>query len=171
MARVFEEIGRGHDPRHTGTSKSDYRRAGAVASLVLHPQLTISDKNPDSTLAEACATWIPLSEVSSEIEQWLSLATGSAEALDSLVSYLRTLPEAEQVDPGLRWVDRIIAGDYRRFSNQSWHAATWLSELRVSIHTDEALRLFRAFVDGFANAGDNRFVAIQRAEEEGPSAS
>jgi hypothetical protein len=170
MATVFEEIDRGRDPRRTGTSKSNYRRPDAIASLILHPQLTISDKDPDATLTEACSSWIPLSGISAGIEQWLSMATGSAEALDSLVSYLRTLPEAEQIDPGLGWIGRIIAGNYGRFSNQSWHLATWLSELRASVRGDEAVRIFRSVVDGLATAGDDRFVAIQRAEEDGPPA-
>ena len=168
MATVFEEIDGGRDPRRTGTSKSNYRRPDAIASLILHPQLTISDKNPDATLTEACGSWIPLSEIRAETEQWLSMATGSTEALDSLVSYLRTLPETEQIDPGLGWIDRIIAGNYGQFSNQSWHLPTWLSELRAGVLGDEAVRIFRSIVDGLATAGDDRFVAIQRAEEDGP---
>jgi hypothetical protein len=169
MAHVFEEIGRGRDPRRTGTRKSDYRRADAIAALILRPQLKISDSDPDSTLTSACAAWIPLTAVRPEIEQWLALATGSSEALDSLVSYLRTLPAAQQIDPGLNWVDHIIAGRYSGFSSQTWHLPRWLSELRGVIPREGApLRLFRNIVDGFANAGDNRFVAIQQAEEQGP---
>lgn len=80
----------------------------------------------------------------------------------------RPQPEAEQIDPGLGWIGRIIAGNYGRFSNQSWHLATWLSELRASVRGDEAVRIFRSVVDGLATAGDDRFVAIQRAEEDGP---
>jgi len=93
------------------------------------------------------------------------------EALDSIVSYLRTLPPDQQVDPGLTWVDGIVAGRYDRFSGQTWHLATWLSELRGAVpKSGEPLRQFRSIVDGLASAGDDRFVAIQRAEE-GPEAN
>jgi hypothetical protein len=171
MASVLEEIGKGRDPRRTGTNKSDFRRSDAFGALVLHPQLRISDKDPDTTLTEACANWIALGAVRSEVEQWLPLATGSVEALDSIVSYVRTLPSEQQVDPGLTWVDSIIRGRYDRFSGQTWHLATWLSELRGAVpESGEPLRQLRSIVDGFAKAGDDRFVAIQRAEE-GPEAS
>ena len=44
--------------------------------------------------------------------------------------------------------------------------APWLTEIRGHVHEDDATRLFRSVVDGFANAGDYRFVAIQKVEEE-----
>ena len=170
MISVLDEVGKGRDPRRTGTNKSDFRRSDAFGSLVLHPQLQISDKDPDATLTEACANWISLGAVRSGVEQWLPLATGSVEALDSIVSYLRTLPPEQQVEPGLTWVDSIIAGRYDPFSGQTWHLATWLSELRSAVpNSGQPVRQFRSIVDGFANAGDGRFVAIQRAEE-GPEA-
>lgn len=59
--------------------------------------------------------------VQREIERLLSLAIGSTEALDSLVSYLRTLPKRKRSIPGLNRIDDIISGNYRRFSNQNWH--------------------------------------------------
>jgi hypothetical protein len=171
MASVLDEIGKGRDPRRTGTDKSDFRRSDAFGALVLYPQLQISDKDPDTTLTEAGENWIVLGAVRSEVEQWLPLATGSVEALDSIVSYLRTLPREQQIDPGLAWVDSIIAARYDRFSGRTWHLATWLSELRGAVpKSGEPLRKFRSIVDGFAKAGDDRFVAIQRAEE-GPDMS
>jgi len=171
MASVLDEIGQGRDPRRTGTNKSELRRSDAFGALVLHPQLQISDTDPDTTLTEASANWISLGAVRSEVEQWLPLATGSVEALDSIVSYLRTLPPGQQVEPGLDWVVSIVADRYDRFSGQTWHLATWLSELRSAVpNSGEPVRLFRSIVDGFVNAGDDRFVAIQRAEE-GPEAN
>jgi hypothetical protein len=148
-------------------SKGAFRRPHAVGALVLRPQLRMSDSDPDTTLAEAAAHWVPLEQVRSIIEAWIPLATGSVEALDDLVGYLRTLPFGEQVDPGLTWVSTIVSNDYERLAGRTFFAATWLMELRRHVHSEEALRILRRLVDGFVNAGDDRFVEIQRAEEDG----
>jgi len=167
MRTVFEEIEQGHDPRQTGTDKSDFRRADAVAALVLHPQMRLTDTDPNATMEEAESHWILLDSVRSEIEIWLELGKGMREALDDLVGYLRTLPPEQQVNPGLSWVKAIVAGESLRFANRTFRAASWLKDLRPFVAAAEDLHSFRELVDGLAAAGDSRFVSIQLADERG----
>jgi hypothetical protein len=163
---VIGELARDRILGRAKPSKGAYRRSDAMAALVLRPQLMISDSDADETLTEADAHWIPLKRMRSTIEEWLPLVTGSVEALDNLLCYLGTLPCDEQIDPGLTWVAEIVSGDYGRFAGRTFRAPRWLTEIRGHVHEDDATRLFRSVVDGFANAGDYRFVAIQKVEEE-----
>ena len=164
---VLDQIGCGRDPRRTGARRSAYRRPYAMGALVLRPQLKISDNDPDATLAGASSDWAPLGTVRPTIEEWLPLVVGSPEALDDLIGYLRTLTYEEQVDPGLTWVTTIISGDHNRFAGRSFFVAAWLSDVRVHVQDEAALQLFRGIIDGLVNAGDDRLVPVQRAEEDG----
>ena len=163
---VIGELARGRVLGRAKPSKGAFRRSDAMAALVLRPQLMISDPDPDGTLTEAAAHWLPLANMRSTIEEWLPMVSGSVEALDSLLGYLGTLPYDKQIDPGLTWVTEIVSEDYGRFAGRTFHAPRWFTELRSHVHGDDAVRLFRSAVDGFVNAGDDRFVLIQRAEEE-----
>lgn len=94
----------------------------------------------------------------------------SSDARTLLDDYLCTVGSAQRVSPGLDWLYAVIDRDYGRFASRCWRVPRWLADLRKSaILVGNARVQFQSIVDGLADAGDNRVVSIQRAEEgEGP---
>jgi hypothetical protein len=167
MATLIDGVAEGRDPRSGGTERTRYRRSLAMAALIPRPTLPLNHPNPDAALENASANWIPIAAIRSEVERWLPLVVGSSDALDDLVCYLETQPAADQLEPGLSWVEALVAGRYG-MGRQSWHASRWFGQLRDrTTLAGDRLRRFRALVDGFVAGGDARFVPLQRADETG----
>ena len=83
-------------------SEGRRRSREPLAKMVPAPQLSIGDGDPDSTLQAAADGWPSATELDARIARWIPLATGIPEAMDGLVSFLRTHPKGSR----LRWDSR-----------------------------------------------------------------
>ena len=164
MGTVLDEATAGRDVRAVTGTKSAFLRHEAFSSLILSPELSLVDSNPDSTLEKAKAGWINLEAIRPSVERWLPEVIGIHTAVDDLTKFLRTLPGPEQVDPGLSWITAIINEDYALVS-QSWLLPGWLEDVSPFVARADDLTGYRTLLDGCAATGDARFAALQNAEE------
>ena len=161
MATVLDAFDSRVAPRGDGGS-SDL----ALAGLLPQPQLSLTDRDPETSLADASADWIDPSVLLEPIDRWMSLGRGSARCVDAMVGLVRTAAPEWQAAVGLEWVRNLIDDAFEPLAGRCFSLATWLDELRTSGHLDSRGRAtLHRIVDGLASHGDNRAVTLQQAEE------
>ena len=158
---VLDAFDAGVDPRSDRSSANF-----ALAGLLPQPALSPTDRDPETSFADASADWIDPSVLSLLIDRWIPLGRGSARCVDAMVGLVRTAVPAWQAGVGLAWVAELIGDTFEPLAGRCPFLATWLDELRNSSHLDAAGRaILHRIVDGLAAHGDIRAVAFQQAEE------
>jgi hypothetical protein len=161
MDVVLGLIEAGRDPR-----EADYGGERALAALVPRPLPPRWTSDGDAMVRAAATGWPTVTELSTRIERWLSLAAGEADSVESLLGFLDTQALASQVRPGLGWLATIVTADYDRIANRSFLLPAWLERVRGGGLLDsEAMKLYQQLVDGLSAAKDGRVIRIQQALE------
>ncbi|MFE0750662.1 hypothetical protein [Gordonia sp. NPDC058843] len=74
--------------------------------------------------------WIP------QVERWLGSIDGDTKSIDHLVVAVRELDMAHQLDPGLKWVERVVERSAKNCA-RTFTLPEWLHELRAELATNE----------------------------------
>lgn len=154
------------DVNATSPMVSDRRGHRGAAALIPRPSLDLADRDPDRTLEVAQRDWVDLESVTDLVEEWIPLVRGDAHALDALLGLIETGASEWQATVGLAWVESLIGSDYVSVASRTYGLPTWLQRLRCAGTLDPvATARFHRVIDGLVAAGDQRVVALQRAEE------
>ena len=101
--------------------------------------------------------WEPLS-LRSEVELWLVAASGRAECVNQLVTFLGVLSPEDRVLTGLPWVSTLVLADPAGIANHTHLLPDWLIEMR-SAAVDAGLEArWQALVDALVVAGVTRLA-------------
>lgn len=152
MDRVLD-FAEKHPRVFTGRTWGDY----AEAHLIPNPSadwhyLTIE-------LAGQPYRWRNLLTWSPQVDRWLETITGTRMSIDHLVVAVRELDVADQVDSGLRWIERIVERSNESCAN-TFTLPEWLRERRADLVTDEQLARWQRAVDLLVVAGDSRVADL-----------
>ncbi|HUO39976.1 MAG TPA: hypothetical protein VMU34_20005 [Mycobacterium sp.] len=102
--------------------------------------------------------WRDVLSWSPQVERWLEAITGTRMSIDHLVVAVSELDVADQVNSGLRWIERIV--------ERSGNCATtftlpeWLRERRADLVTDDQIARWQRVVDLLVIAGDTRVADL-----------
>lgn len=98
-------------------------------------------------------TWRP------QVDRWLGAITRSRMSIDQLVIAVRDLGVADQIEQGLRWIERIVieSGDN---CASTFTLPEWLHERRADLVTDDQIARWQRVVDLLVVAGDTRVADL-----------
>ncbi|RPE36234.1 ATP-binding protein [Kitasatospora cineracea] len=139
-------------------------RAELLGELVPNPVFSVLDRAADGTFEAVRRRWVPLARVADLLEQWADDAAGRWDTADNLVAYLRTLPDDEQNDPGLRLVRQLSVSSRGTVTSAGLRLADWLAQVHAEV-TEGTRPHFQALVDGLAASRHHRAVELQRLDE------
>jgi len=158
---ALEELEEGGRP-----TQGDRTADEAVARLIPTPEIEIAESDPDGVISRAQEGWIEPAGITDLFERWLPLAGGRAQSVDAITRFSMTADPEWQVNTGLVWVERTIAGAYEAIANNCWFLAEWLGRLRTEqTMPPDLANTWRRIVDGLTAAGDVRAAKLQQAEE------
>lgn len=141
-----------------GSADFDGRYWGdtALAALVPNPAYTWGYLTME--LAGELERWRDLLAWSHQVNRWLSVAVGSRESIDALVVAVRELEIADQVDTGLKWIERIVQGEGN--CPRTFTLPEWLRERRADLATPEQRDRWQRIVDTLVVSGDTRLADL-----------
>lgn len=99
--------------------------------------------------------WRDLLSWRSQVERWLTLTRVPHMALLNLVIAVCELNVADQVEQGLRWIERAVESAGNNCASTD-ALPKWLRERRGDMHGDEQIARWQRVVDLLAVAGDTR---------------
>ncbi len=102
--------------------------------------------------------WQPLA-CRSEIDAWLKLATGKAECIDQMLSFLGVLAVENQVRTGLPWVAGLALADTARVARGTYLLPQWLIDTRSAAVDASLETLWQEVVDALVVEGVGRLAA------------
>ena len=73
--------------------------------------------------------WDPLS-LEAEVDAWLVIASGKAQCVDQLISFLRLLTPEDQARLGLPWVSTLVLANPGQIIKGNFFLADWLIDTR-----------------------------------------
>ena len=89
------------------------------------------------------------------MDRWLESITGTRVSIDHLVIAVRELDVADQIDQGLRWVERIVARSGSDCAS-TFTLPEWLHEVRADLLSEDQITRWQRVVDLLVVAGDSR---------------
>ena len=101
--------------------------------------------------------WDPV-ELESEVVYWLGIASGKAQCLDQLISFLRVLSAEEQVRTGLPWLSTLVLENPGRIAKGSFLLADWLIETRSTAVTAGLSVQWQEVVDALVVEGATKLA-------------
>ena len=99
--------------------------------------------------------WRDLIAWSPQVDQWLSVAVGDRRSIDALVTAVGELEIADQLDTGLKWIERIVQGGGSDCAN-TFTLPEWLRQRRADLTTQEQRARWQRIVDVLVVSGDTR---------------
>ena len=147
MSQVLDLAAAGHD-----LFGNDYFGQAALAALI--PTRTYEGSFMYRELESAPIAWTDALAWREAIEEWLSVAAGRPQCVDSLVGLVETLPMDDQVESGLPWVATIVLADVETVVRRSYLLAEWLIAIRSTATDVGALGPWQQLVDALVVAGD-----------------
>ena len=93
------------------------------------------------------------------VERWLGAITRSRMSIDNLVIAVRDLEVADQIEQGLRWIERIVAKSGVNCAS-TFMLPKWLHERRADLVTDDQIARWQRVVDLLVVAGDSRVADL-----------
>lgn len=94
-----------------------------------------------------------------QVDRWLGAITRSRMSIDNLVIAVRDLDVADQIEQGLRWIERIVAGSGANCAS-TFTLPEWLHERRADLVTDDQIARWQRVVDLLVVAGDSRVADL-----------
>jgi hypothetical protein len=110
-------------------------------------------------MPEAPYRWRNLLTWSQQVERWLEAITGTRASIDHLVVAVREPDVADQVDSGLRWIERIVDRSGNNCAN-TFTLPEWLHERRADLVTDDQVACWQRIVDLLVVASDSRVADL-----------
>ena len=101
--------------------------------------------------------WEPLS-LRSAVETWLVSASGRADCVNQLVTFLGVLSPEDQVRTGLPWVSSLVLADHAGIAHHAHMLPDWLVEMRSAAVGAGLEARWQALVDALAVAGVTRLA-------------
>src|SRR5665811_1208877 len=98
-------------------------------------------------------SWAP------QVDRWLGAITRSRMSIDQLVIAVRDLDVADQVEQGLRWIERIVAESGANCAS-TFTLPEWLRERRADLVTNDHIGRWQRVVDLLFVAGDSRVADL-----------
>ena len=98
-------------------------------------------------------TWRP------QVDRWLGAITRTRMSIDHLVIAVRDLDVADQIEQGLRWIERIVADSGANCAS-TFTLPEWLHERRADLVTDDQIARWQRVVDLLVVAGDSRVADL-----------
>lgn len=99
--------------------------------------------------------WRSLLSWAHQVDRWLGAITRSRMSIDHLVVAVRELEAADQIEQGLRWIERIAAESGSNCAS-TYTLPEWLHERRADLVTDDQIARWQRVVDMLVVAGDSR---------------
>ncbi|MCU1487391.1 MAG: hypothetical protein JWN67_4137 [Actinomycetia bacterium] len=103
--------------------------------------------------------WRSLLSWAPQVDRWLETITRTRMSIDHLVIAVRELNVADQIDQGLRWVERIVAGSGSHCAS-TFTLPEWLHEVRADLLTEDQAARWQRVVDLLVVAGDSRVADL-----------
>jgi hypothetical protein len=103
--------------------------------------------------------WRSLLSWAQQVDRWLGAITGSRMSIDHLVVAVTELDVADQIEQGLRWIERVVAGSGSNCAS-TFTLPEWLHERRADIVTEDQIARWQRVVDMLVVAGDSRVADL-----------
>jgi hypothetical protein len=103
--------------------------------------------------------WRNLLSWTSQVDRWLGAITRSRMSIDHLVIAVRELDVADQIEQGLRWIERIVAESGGNCA-ATFTLPEWLHERRADLGTEDQIARWQRVVDMLIVAGDSRVADL-----------
>lgn len=103
--------------------------------------------------------WRNLLAWAPQVDRWLETITGTRMSIDHLVIAVRELDVADQIEQGLRWIERIVATSGSDCAS-TFTLPEWLREVRADLLTEDQIARWQRVVDLLVVAGDGRVADL-----------
>jgi hypothetical protein len=103
--------------------------------------------------------WRNLLSWAPQVDRWLGAITRTRMSIDHLVIAVRELQVADQIEQGLRWIERIVAESGNNCAT-TFTLPEWLHERRADLVTDDQIARWQRVVDLLVVAGDSRVADL-----------
>jgi hypothetical protein len=103
--------------------------------------------------------WRNLLSWAPQVDRWLGAITCTRMSIDHLVIAVRELQVADQIEQGLRWIERIVAASGNNCGS-TFTLPEWLHERRADLVTDDQIARWQRVVDLLVVAGDSRVADL-----------
>jgi hypothetical protein len=103
--------------------------------------------------------WRSLIDWARQVDRWLGAITRSRMSIDHLVVAVRELDPADQIEQGLRWIERIVR-DSGSDCASTYTLPEWLRERRADLVTQDQIARWQRVVDMLVVAGDSRVADL-----------
>lgn len=150
-------LGAGAENPSGSADRSRFRGDYALAELVPNPAYAWSYLTLE--FAGEPERWRNLLAWSPQLDRWLRLAVGDPKNIDALVIAIRELEIVDQLDTGLKWIERIVQGGGSDCAN-TFTLPEWLRELRADLTTPEQDARWQRIVDILVVSGDTRVADL-----------
>jgi hypothetical protein len=110
-------------------------------------------------LAGAPYVWRSLLTWAPQVNRWLETVEGGRMSIDHLVVAVRELDAADQIDQGLRWIERVVAASGSDCAS-TFTLPEWLHEVRAELLTEHQIAQWQRVVDLLVVAGDGRVADL-----------
>ncbi len=98
-------------------------------------------------------SWAP------QVDRWLGAITRTRMSIDHLVIAVHEMQVADQIEQGLRWIERIVAESGDNCAT-TFTLPEWLQERRADLVTDDQIARWQRVVDLLVVAGDSRVADL-----------
>jgi len=103
--------------------------------------------------------WRSLLDWTPQVDRWLAAITRSRMSIDHLVVAVRELNAADQIEQGLRWIERIVAESGRNCAS-TYTLPGCLHEPRADLVTQDQIARWQRVVDMLFVVGDSRVADL-----------
>jgi hypothetical protein len=98
-------------------------------------------------------SWAP------QVDRWLGAITRTRMSIDHLVIAVRELDVSDQIEQGLRWIERIVAESGSNCAS-TFTLPEWLHERRADLVTEDQIARWQRVVDLLVVAGDSEVADL-----------
>lgn len=135
------------------------RAWGETAEAALIPKPAAEGPYLTIELAGQPHRWRDLLAWAPQVDRWIGAITHTRMSIDHFVIAIQDLDVADQVEQGLRWIERIVV---ESGSNCGWTLTLpeWLRERRAGLTTEDQMARWQRVVDLLVVAGDSRVADL-----------
>ncbi|MDP8910230.1 MAG: hypothetical protein M3N47_14205 [Chloroflexota bacterium] len=94
-----------------------------------------------------------------QVDRWLGAITSTRMSIDHLVIAVRDLDVEDQIEQGLKWIERIVAESGGNCAS-TFTLPEWLHERRADLVTEDQVARWQRVVDLLVVAGDSRVADL-----------
>lgn len=98
-------------------------------------------------------SWAP------QVDRWLGTIRGTCRSIDQLVTLVKDLEVADQIEQGLQWIERIVA-ESGAMCASTFTLPDWLRERRADLVTEDQIARWQRVVDLLVVGGDSRVADL-----------